>query len=150
METRVKWSALFNKGAHPRPSLFEESSVHLNISNTIGKTKESKTTKEVKGTTIKTHREYHTNQTQQNFQTHVGQSGHGSKSFVCFCCVGICRCCLIVVPLTSLCLFCIVGFPDGVWFVQTCALKCLSVCLETIKQTCLWYKGFTFIRDFPW
>ena len=47
-----KVNALFNKGAHPRPSLFEESSVHLNISKTIGKTKETKTTKEVKTTTI--------------------------------------------------------------------------------------------------
>ena len=35
-------------------SLFEESSVHLNISKTIGKTKETKTTKEVKATTSKT------------------------------------------------------------------------------------------------
>ena len=52
-----KVNALFNKGAHPRLSLFEESSVHLNISKTIGKTKEAKTTKEVKATTIKNHRE---------------------------------------------------------------------------------------------
>ena len=36
-----KVNALFNKGAHPRPSLFEESSVHLKISKTIGKTKET-------------------------------------------------------------------------------------------------------------
>ena len=79
-----KVNALFNKGAHPRPSLFEESSVHLNISNTIGKTKETKTTKEVKATTIKNHRENQTKQKQQNFQTHVGQSGHGSESFVFF------------------------------------------------------------------
>ena len=49
-----KVNALFNKGAHPRPSLFEESSVHLKISKTIGKTKETKTTKEVKAKTIKT------------------------------------------------------------------------------------------------
>ena len=51
-----KVNILFNKGAHPRPSLFEESSVHLNISKTIGKTK-TKTTKEVKATVIKSHRE---------------------------------------------------------------------------------------------
>ena len=55
-----KVNALFNKGAHPRPSLFEESSVHLNISKTIGKTNETKTTKEVKGKTIKHHRENQT------------------------------------------------------------------------------------------
>ena len=53
-----KVNALFNKGAHPRPSLFEESSVHLKLSKTIGKTKE---TKEVKATTIKNHRENHKN-----------------------------------------------------------------------------------------
>ena len=55
-----KVNALFNKGAHPRPSLFEESSVHLDISKTIGKTKETKTAKEVKATTIKNHRENQT------------------------------------------------------------------------------------------
>ena len=51
-----KVNAFFNKGAHRRPSLFDESSVHLKISKTIGKTKETKTTKEVKATTIKNHR----------------------------------------------------------------------------------------------
>ena len=35
-------NALFNKGAHPRPSLFEESSVHLNISKPSGKPKKPK------------------------------------------------------------------------------------------------------------
>ena len=43
-----KVNALFNKGAYPRPSLFEESSVHLEISKAIGKTKGTKATKEVK------------------------------------------------------------------------------------------------------
>ena len=37
-----KMNALFNKGAHPRPSLFDESSVHLKISKTIGKPKKPK------------------------------------------------------------------------------------------------------------
>jgi len=76
-------NALFIKGAHPRPSLFEESSVHLKISKTIGETKETKTTKEVKGKTIKPSRKPKTTK-DKNFQTHVGQSGHGSESFVCF------------------------------------------------------------------
>ena len=76
-----KMNALFNKGAHPRPSLFEESSVHLKISKTIGKTKETKTTKEVKAKTIKNHRD---NQNNKNFQTDFGQSGHGSESVVVF------------------------------------------------------------------
>jgi len=40
-----KVNALFNKGAHPRPSLFEESSVPLEISKTIGKTTTTKTNK---------------------------------------------------------------------------------------------------------
>ena len=37
-----KVNALFNKGAHPRPSLFEESSVHLKISKPSGKPKKPK------------------------------------------------------------------------------------------------------------
>ena len=78
-----KVNALFNKGAHPRPRLFEESSVRLNISTTIGKTKETKETKEAKTKTIKNHRENQNKQRNQNFQTHVGQSGHGSENLVC-------------------------------------------------------------------
>ena len=35
-------NALFNKGAHPCPSLFEESSVHLEISKPSGKPKKPK------------------------------------------------------------------------------------------------------------
>ena len=50
-----KVNALFNKGAHPRPSLFEESNVHLEISKAIGQTRETKTTKEVKAKTIQNH-----------------------------------------------------------------------------------------------
>ena len=49
---------------------------------TIGKTKETKTTKEAKAKTIKNHKENKQNKRNQNFQTHVGQSGHGSESFV--------------------------------------------------------------------
>ena len=37
-----KVNALFNKGAHPRPSLFEESRVHVKISKTMGKPKKPK------------------------------------------------------------------------------------------------------------
>ena len=106
-----KVNALFNKGAHPRPSLFEESSVHVKISKTIGKTKETKTTKEVKATTINNHRENQTNQRNQNFQTHVGQSGHGSESFVCFWLFGFSRWFLIVVVLTSLVVLVSLVFP---------------------------------------
>ena len=102
-----KVNALFNEGAHPRPSHFEESSVHLNISKSIGKTKETKTTKEVKATTIKNHRE---NQQQQNFQTHVGQSGHGSD-FYCFVFFWFSRWFLIVFALTSLVVLASLVFP---------------------------------------
>ena len=35
-------NALFNKGAHPRPSLFGESNVHLKISKPPGKPKKPK------------------------------------------------------------------------------------------------------------
>ena len=106
-----KVNALFNKGAHPRPSLFEESSVHLKISKTIGKTKE---TKEVNAKTIKNHRENpkRNNNKKQNVKTHVGQSGHGSESLFFFV--------LLVFPMVfdSVCLdlfgfFGFFGFPDG-------------------------------------
>ena len=110
-----KVNALFNKGAHPRPSLFEESNVHLKISKTIGKTKETKTTKEVKAKTIKNHRENQKHQKQQNFQTHVHFGRHGSESFVCLF--------VLVFPMVvdSFCLdffgcsscFDIFGFPGG-------------------------------------
>ena len=40
-----KVNASFNKGAHPHLSLFEESSVHLKTSQTIGKIKETKQAK---------------------------------------------------------------------------------------------------------
>ena len=85
-----KANALFNKGAHPRPSLFEESIVHLKISKTIGKSKETKTTKEVNAKTIKHHRENQQKhkRKQQNCQTHFGQSEHGSESCVLFGCFG--------------------------------------------------------------
>ena len=78
-------NALFNKGAHPRPSLFEESSVHLNISKTIGKTKETKTTKEVKATTIKNHRENQQNKKkQQTFRPMSAKVDMGLKVLLFF------------------------------------------------------------------
>ena len=75
-----KVNALFNKGAHPRPSLFEESSVHLKISKTIGKTKETKTTKEVKATTIKNHRENQNKQKQQLIKQTFMESGQNQQT----------------------------------------------------------------------
>ena len=47
---------------------------------TIGETKQNKRTKEVKGTTCKK------NNPQQMIQTYVAQTGHRSKSCVCFAC----------------------------------------------------------------
>ena len=75
-----KVNASFNKGVHPRPNLFEESSVHLKISKPSGKPKKPKQPK-VKAKTIKNHRD---NQNNKNFQTDFGQSGHGSESVVVF------------------------------------------------------------------
>ena len=72
-------NALFNKGAHPRPSLFEESSVHLKVTKTIGKTKETKTPKEVKATTIKNHRENQHNQKKQTFRPMSAKVDMGLK-----------------------------------------------------------------------
>ena len=48
-------------------------------STTIGKTKETKTTKEVKAKTIKNNRDP-PQQKKRDCQTHAGQSGHGSES----------------------------------------------------------------------
>ena len=76
-----KVNALFNKGAHPRPSLFEESSVHLKISKPKGKPKKPKQPKRSRQKLSKTI-EKTKKQRNQNFQTHVGQSGHGSESFL--------------------------------------------------------------------
>ena len=102
-----KVNALFNKGAHPRPSLFEESSVHLKISKTIGKTKE---TKEDKANTIKNHRENQTNKTKITFRPMSAKVDMGLK--VVFV--------LLVFPMVfdSFCLdlfgfFGFFGFPDG-------------------------------------
>ena len=115
-----KVNALFSKGAHPRPSLFEESGVHLKISKTTGKTAETKTTKEVKETNIITIGKTN-NSTNQNFQTHVGQSGHGSESFFVLYCL------VFSMVFGSFCLdlfgcFGFFGFPYGFWCFETFAL----------------------------
>ena len=103
METRVKRNALFNKGAHPRPSLCDKSSVHLKISKTIGKTKETKRTKEVKGKqhTQNIENTKH-NKYKQNVQIYVAQTGHRSKSVFCLFVFGIIGVFLQVVPLIAL------------------------------------------------
>ena len=49
-----KVNALFNKGAHPRPSLFEESSAHLKISKPSRKPKKPKQPKRSRQTLTKT------------------------------------------------------------------------------------------------
>ena len=124
-----KVNALFNKGAHPRPSLFEESSVHLKISKTTGKTTETKTTKEVKASTIKNRRE---NQNNNNCQTHVGQSGHGSESLVFVLLFWFSLWLLIVFALASLVGLISVVFPMVLLCSNFC-IVCLSACLETNK-----------------
>ena len=102
-------NALFNKGVHPRPSLFEKSSVHLKISKTIGKPKETKTTKDVKAKLSKTIEETK-KQRNQHFQTHVGQSGNGSGSFGFFV-FWFSRWFLVVFVLTSLVVLVSLVFP---------------------------------------
>ena len=69
---------------HPTPILQDESCVNLKISKTIGKTKKTKTTKEVNAETIKNHWENKKKQKNQNFWTYVAEEGHRSKSFVFF------------------------------------------------------------------
>ena len=102
-------NALFDKGAHPRPSLFEESSVHLKISKPSVKPKIKTTTKEFKGTTIKKENIEKTksNKAKQNFQTYVGQSGHGSESFLLL----VFSMVLIAFALTSLVVLVSLVFP---------------------------------------
>ena len=103
-------NALFNKGAHPRPSLFEESSVHFKISKTIGKTKETKTTKEVKAKTIKTnHRENQNKQKNKTFRPMSAKVDMGLK--VLFLLFLVFSMVLIVVALTSLVVLVSLVFP---------------------------------------
>ena len=97
-----KVNALFNKGAHPRPILFEESSVHLKILKTIGKTKETKTTKEVKAKTIKNNRENQKeNEETKTFRPMSAKVDMGLKVLF-FLFVWFSRWFLIVFALTSL------------------------------------------------
>ena len=106
-----KVNALFNKGAHPRPSLFEESSVHLKISKTIGKTTETKDTKEVKAKTIKNHRE---NQHKQQQQTKLSDPCQPKWTWVWKFYLFICwfsQWCLIVFALASLVVLVSLVFP---------------------------------------
>ena len=55
---------------------------------TNGKTKETKTTKEVKANTIKTIEKTNKYKTKKNFQTHVHFGRHGSDNYVVFAFVG--------------------------------------------------------------
>ena len=107
-----KVNALFNKGAHPRPSLFEESSVHLKISKPSGKPKKPNQPKRSRETLSKTiEKTTKQNQRNQNFQTHVGQSGHGSDSFVFPFVFWFSRWFLIVFALASLVVLVSLVFP---------------------------------------
>ena len=104
-------NALFNKGAHPRPSLFEESSVHLKMSKTIGKPKKPKQPKRSRQKLSKTIEKTKNKKQQQNCQTHVGQSGHGSESVDVFVCGWFSQWLLIVFALTSLVVLVSLVFP---------------------------------------
>ena len=128
-----KVNALFNKGAHPRPSLFEESSVHLKISKTIGKTKETtKTTKEVKAKTIKTIEKTKTTQKIKTFRPMSANVDMGLKVLVVLFCCLVSQWFLIVFALTSLVVLASLVFRWFLMFSILCVV-CLSVCLETIK-----------------
>ena len=116
-----KVNALFNKGAHPCPSLFEESSVHSKIPKSTGKTKETKTTKEVKAKTIKTIEKTTHNKTTETFRPMSAKVDMGLK--VCFCFVlWFSRWLLIFVCFGLFGCFGFFGFPYGVRCFQTCAL----------------------------
>ena len=120
-----KVNALFNKGAHPRPSLFGESNVHLKISKPSGKPKKPK-------------------QSMQKLQKPLRKQSKttNKSSDPCqpkwtwvwrFCFVfWVSRWCLIVVALTSLVVLVSLVFPVVLMFSSFC-IVCLSVCLGTIK-----------------
>ena len=106
-----KANALFNKRAHPRPSLFEESSVHLNISTTIGKTKETKTTKEVKATTIKTIEKTTITKNNTTFRPMSAKVDMGLRALLFYLSCRFSRWFLIVFALTSLVVLVSLVFP---------------------------------------
>ena len=105
-----KVNALFNKGAHPRPSLFEESSVHLKISKNIGKTKETKETKEVNANVFKNHRENQSKET-TTFRLMSAKVDMGLNVFVLVLLVSHVFSNSVCIDLFGC--FGFFGFPDG-------------------------------------
>ena len=107
-----KVNALFNKGAHPRPSFFEESHVHLKISKPSGKPQQT-TNKEVKAKTIKNHRGNQTTKKTKTFRPMSAKVDMGLKVFVCLfvCTVCFSRWLLIVFALASLVVLVSLVFP---------------------------------------
>ena len=96
---------------HPTPILQDSSYINMRIPKTIGKTKQNKRTKEVKGKTCKKQWENQNKQTKTNFQTYVAQTGHRSKNCCCFFFGGgVSLSFLQVVPLTSLVLLVLLVF----------------------------------------
>ena len=122
-----KVNALFKKGAHPRPRFLEESSVHLDISGTIGKAKETKTTEEANATIVNTIGDKRKRQQQTNtFRPMSANLDMGlTCSMVLIICFGILNCFSMV--FDSVCLdlfgcFGFFGFPYGFWCLGTFAL----------------------------
>ena len=128
-----KVNALFNKGAHPRPSLFEESSVHLKTSGNHRENHRNQSNQRGQGKNYqKPSRKPQNKQNKQNFQTHVGQSGLGSESCSLLLLFGFLDGFLYFLPWPLwLCWFLWLSR----WFLMfsNFCIVCLSVCLETIK-----------------
>ena len=84
-----KVNALFNKGAHPRSSLFEKSSVHLKISKPSGKPKKPKKPKRSRQKLLKTIGKTKKTKTNQTFRPMSAKVDMGLKVLfllLCFCC----------------------------------------------------------------
>ena len=124
-----KVNALFNKGAHPRPSLFEESSVHLNISKTSGKPKKPKQPKRSRQQLSNTIENTNTNKQTNMFRPMSAKVDMGLKVlFVVFCLV--LPMVLIVVALTSLVVLVSLVFP-----VVFDVFKCLHCMFKRVPGT---------------
>ena len=95
-------NALSNKGAHPRPSLFEESSVHLETSKNHRKNQRNQTIQRGQDKNYQNHKENQTNQNKQTFRPMSSKVDMGlGVLFFCFVLVFF-RWFLIVFALTSL------------------------------------------------
>ena len=147
METRVKWNALFNKwGASTSEPFREIKCIFEQIKNHRENQRNQKDQRGQGNNLQNKHREHQTNKTFRPMSAKV-DTGLKVLLFVGLFgfLYGFASCSLDLFGYFVVLLF-------SLWLLMfsNLCIVCLSMCLETVKQTCLWYKGFTFVRDFPW